>query len=69
MELRTVLLLVGLGVVAGFVVRSSLRILMKVAVLLVALALVHMASPDGIPRIVSDGFGWLGSLARSLVGH
>ena len=51
--------LVALGVVIGFVIRSSLGFLFKVAAILVALAAFHVISPDGIPDLVRQGIDWV----------
>ena len=59
MDLRIVLGLIGLGVVFGFVIRSSLGFLFKVGIVLVALAAFHVISPDGIPDLISQGFDWI----------
>ena len=57
--------LVGVGIVIGFVIRSSLGFLMKVAVVVLALAAFHVISPDGIPEMVRQGLDWLYELVSS----
>ena len=59
MDLRIALGLVGVGIAVGFAVRSSLRFLFKVAIILVALAAFHVVSPDGIPDMLRQGFEWI----------
>ncbi|MEE8061208.1 MAG: hypothetical protein V3T16_05240 [Gemmatimonadales bacterium] len=59
MDWRIVLGLIGLGVVIGFVVRSSLGFLFKVGIVVAALAAFHVISPDGIPDLVRQGFEWI----------
>ena len=48
MDWRIVAGLLGVGIVIGFVIRSSLGFLVKVAVVVVALTVFHVVSPDGI---------------------
>ncbi len=57
--------LVGVGIVIGFVIRSSIGFFMKVAVVVLALAAFHVISPDGIPEMVRQGLAWLYDLVRA----
>lgn len=57
--------LVGLGIVIGLVIRSSIGFLTKVAVVVLALAAFHVISPDGIPELVRQGISWLYDLVSS----
>ena len=59
MDWRIVLGLIGLGVVIGFVIRSSLGFLFKVGIVVVALMAFHVISPDGIPDLVRQGLEWV----------
>ena len=59
MDWRIVLGLIGLGVVIGFVIRSSLGFLFKVGIVVVALAAFHVISPNGIPDLVRQGLEWV----------
>ncbi len=65
MDWRIVAGLIGVGMVIGFVIRSSLGFLMKVAVVVLALAAFHVISPDGIPELVRQGLDWLYDLVSS----
>jgi hypothetical protein len=65
MDLRIALGLIGLGVVVGFVIRSSLKFLFKVSVILIALTAFHVISPDGIPEMVRQGLDWAYDTVRS----
>ncbi len=57
--------LIGVGIVIGFVIRSSLGFLMKVAVVVVALAVFHIVSPEGIPDLIRQGMDWVYDLLSS----
>jgi len=57
--------LIGVGIVIGFVIRSSIGFLMKVAVVVLALAAFHIISPDGIPEMVRQGIAWVYDLVSS----
>ena len=59
MDWRVVVGLIALGVVIGFVIRSSLSFILKVGVVVVALAVFHVVSPDGIPELVRQGLEWV----------
>lgn len=59
MDWQIVLGLIGLGVVIGFVIRSSLGFLFKVGIVVVALMAFHVISPDGIPDLVRQGLEWV----------
>ncbi len=65
MDLRVVAGLIGVGIVIGFVIRSSLGFLVKVAVVVVALAVFHVVSPDGIPDLIRQGMDWVYDLLSS----
>ena len=65
MDWRIVAGLLGVGIVIGFVIRSSLGFLVKVAVVVVALTVFHVVSPDGIPDMVRQGTDWVYDLLRS----
>ena len=65
MDWRIVAGLIGVGIVIGFVIRSSLGFLIKVAVVVVALAVFHVISPDGIPDLISQGIAWVYDLVSS----
>lgn len=65
MDWRIVAGLIGVGIVIGFVIRSSIGFLMKVAVVVLALAAFHVISPDGIPEMVRQGLDWLYQLVSS----
>ena len=67
MDLRIVLGLIGLGIVFGLVIRSSLGFLFKVGIVVAALAAFHVISPDGIPDLISQGLDWIHN-ALSLYG-
>ncbi len=69
MDLPSIVLLVLLGFVLGYVVRSGLRLVMKVAIAVLALAVVHMASPDGFPRMITDGLEWIWSRGQDLLAR
>jgi hypothetical protein len=62
---RIVAGLIGVGIVIGFVIRSSLGFLMKVAVVVVALAVFHIVSPEGIPDLIRQGMDWVYDLLSS----
>jgi hypothetical protein len=62
---RIVAGLIGVGIVIGFVIRSSIGFLMKVAVVVLALAAFHIISPDGIPEMVRQGIAWVYDLVSS----
>ena len=62
MDWRIVLGLIGLGIVIGFVIRSSLGFLFKVGIVVVALTAFHVISPDGIPDLISQGLDWIYNL-------
>jgi hypothetical protein len=62
---RVVAGLIGVGIVIGFVIRSSLGFLMKVAVVVVALAVFHIVSPEGIPDLIRQGMDWVYDLLSS----
>jgi len=64
-DLRVVAGLIGVGIVIGFVIRSSLGFLVKVAVVVVALAVFHVVSPDGIPDLIRQGMDWVYDLLSS----
>ena len=57
--------LIGVGIVIGFVIRSSLGFLLKIAVVVVALAVFHVVSPDGIPDMIRQGMDWVYDLLSS----
>jgi uncharacterized membrane protein (Fun14 family) len=57
--------LIGVGIVIGFVIRSSIGFLMKVAIVVIALAAFHIISPDGIPEMVRQALAWLYDLISS----
>jgi hypothetical protein len=57
--------LIGVGIVIGFVIRSSIGFLMKVAVVVLALAAFHIISPDGIPEMARQGIAWVYDLVSS----
>ncbi len=65
MDWRIVAGLIGVGFVIGLVIRSSIGFLMKVAVVVIALAAFHVISPDGIPEMVRQGLAWLYGLVSS----
>lgn len=65
MDWQVVAGLIGVGVVIGFVIRSSLGFLVKVAVVVVALAVFHVISPDGIPDLIRQGMAWVYDLVSS----
>ncbi len=65
MDWRVVAGLIGVGIVIGFVIRSSLGFLVKVAVVMVALAVFHVVSPDGIPDLIRQGMDWVYDLLSS----
>ena len=65
MDWRIVAGLIGVGIVIGFVIRSSIGFLLKIAVVVLALAVFHVISPDGIPELVRQGLGWLYGLVTS----
>lgn len=65
MDWRIVAGLVGVGIVIGLVIRSSIGFLMKVALVVIALAAFHVISPDGIPEMVRQGLAWLYDLVTS----
>lgn len=65
MDWRIVAGLIGVGIVIGFVIRSSLGFLMKVAVVVVALAVFHIVSPEGIPDLIRQGMDWVYDLLSS----
>ena len=65
MDWRIVAGLIGVGFVIGLVIRSSLGFLMKVAVVVIALAAFHVISPDGIPEMVRQGLASLYDLVSS----
>ena len=65
MDWRIVAGLLGVGIVIGFVIRSSLGFLVKVAVVVVALAIFHVVSPDGIPDMIRLGMDWVYDLLSS----
>ena len=65
MDWRVVAGLIGVGIVIGFVIRSSLGFLMKVAVVVVALAVFHVVSPEGIPDLIRQGMDWVYDLLSS----
>ncbi len=65
MDWQVVAGLIGVGIVIGFVIRSSIGFLMKVAVVVIALAAFHVISPDGIPEMVRQGLAWLYDLVSS----
>lgn len=65
MDWRIVAGLVGVGIVIGLVIRSSIGFLMKVAIVVIALAVFHVISPDGIPEMVRQGLAWLYGLVTS----
>jgi len=58
--------LIGFGIVVGFVIRSSIKFLMKVVIVLVALIAVHVISPDGIPDMIRQGLAWVHQLVTTL---
>ncbi len=59
MDWRIVAGLIGFGIVVGFVIRSSLGFLIKVAIVVIALAVFHVISPDGIPEMMRQGLEWI----------
>ena len=65
MDWRIVAGLIGVGIVIGLVIRSSIGFLMKVTVVVLALAAFHVISPDGIPEMVRHGLDWLYELVSS----
>lgn len=65
MDWRIVAGLIGVGFVIGLVIRSSIGFLMKVAVVVIALAAFHVISPDGIPEMVRQGLAWLYGLVTA----
>ncbi len=65
MDWRIVAGLIGVGFVIGLVIRSSIGFLMKVAVVVIALAAFHVISPDGIPEMVRQALAWLYGLVSS----
>ncbi len=65
MDWRIVAGLIGVGIVIGFVIRSSIGFFMKVTVVVLALAAFHVISPDGIPEMVRHGLDWLYELVSS----
>jgi uncharacterized membrane protein (Fun14 family) len=65
MDWRIVAGLIGVGIVIGFVIRSSIGFLMKVAIVVIALAVFHVISPDGIPEMARQGLAWLYDLVIS----
>ncbi len=65
MDWRIVAGLIGVGFVIGLVIRSSIGFLMKVAVVVIALAAFHIISPDGIPEMVRQALAWLYDLISS----
>lgn len=65
MDWRIVAGLIGVGIVIGLVIRSSIGFLMKVAVVVIALAAFHIISPDGIPEMVRQALAWLYDLISS----
>lgn len=65
MDWRIVAGLIGVGFVIGLVIRSSIGFLMKVAVVMIALAAFHVISPDGIPEMVRQGLAWLYGLVTA----
>ena len=65
MDWRIVAGLIGVGIAIGFVIRSSIGFLMKVAVVVIVLAIFHVISPDGIPEMVRQGLAWLYGLVTS----
>jgi hypothetical protein len=67
MDWRIVLGLIGLGVVLGLIIRSSLGFLFKVGIAVLALAAFHVISPDGIPDLLRQGFEWASSKAKDAV--
>ena len=66
MDPRIVAALIGFGIVVGFVIRSSIKFLMKVVIVLVALIAVHVISPDGIPDMIRQGLAWVYQLVTTL---
>ncbi len=65
MDWRIVAGLVGVGIVIGLVIRSSIGFLMKVGVVVLALAAFHVISPDGIPEMARQGLDWVYELVSS----
>ena len=59
MDWRIIVGLIGVGIVIGFVIRSTFGFLVKVAIVVIALALFHVISPDGIPEMIRRGMTWV----------
>lgn len=59
MDWRIIAGLIGVGIVIGFVIRSTFGFLAKVIMVVVALALFHVISPDGIPDMIRQGLSWV----------
>jgi len=68
LDWRIVAGLVGFGIVVGFVIRSSLGFLVKVGIVVVALAAFHVISPNGIPDMMRKGLDWVYEKVTSEVG-
>lgn len=69
MDGRSVAALIILGIGIGFLLRSGMRALGKVVIILIVLIVANAVAPEGLPNLAQRGVQWVyAKVAHSLSG-